>query len=112
MTDRMACKKMLETLSETTGVLTSNQIHPDIPTIHQVGHREGCHLRCDTEVRHCGFGLFVAEVGGKRFTFDGGAAMHRCDGFSWTPLRFDVPGLVELGYDVDAVRAALNELLA
>jgi hypothetical protein len=112
MTDRQAYEAMLETLNGTTGVLTSHEIHPDIPTIHQVGHREGCRLKCDTAVRHCGWGLFVAEVKGKKFSFDGGGAMRRCEGFSWTALRFDAPCLEELGYDVAAVRAALEALLA
>ena len=112
MTDKEAYVKMLETLSATTGVLTATEIHPDIPTVHDISHREGCRLRCDTELRHAGFGLFLAEVGGKRFSFDGGGAMIRAETFSWTPLRFDKPGLAELGYDVEAVRAALAELAA
>lgn len=112
MTDQEAYVKMRDTLSATTGVLTSSEIHADIPTIHQVGHREGCRLRCDTPVRHCGWGLFLADVGGKKFSFDGGGAMMRCDGFAWTHLRFDTPGFADLGYDVAAVRAALEELMA
>jgi hypothetical protein len=111
MTDKDAFKAMLGALNGTTGVLTSHEIHPDIPTIHQVGHRHGCRLKCDTPVRHAGWGLFLAEVGGKRFSFDGGGAMRRCENFSWTPLRFDAPCLAELGYDADAVRKALEELM-
>ena len=110
--DKEAYQKMLDSMSSTTGVLTSHEVHPDIPTIHQVGHRDGCRLRCDAEVRHAGFGLFLAEVNGKKFSFDGGGAMRRCHGFSWTPLRFDEPGLADLGYDADAVRQALEELIA
>lgn len=112
MTDQEAYAKMLETLSATTGVLTAGEIHPDIPTIHDVGYREGCRLRCTTEVRHAGWGLFLAEVAGKRFSFDGGGAMTRAETFSWTLLRFDTPGFAELGYNADAVRAALTELAA
>jgi hypothetical protein len=112
VTEKEGIQKMLATLSPTTGVLTSSEIHPAIPLIHEVGHREGCRLLCDTPVRHCGWGLFVAEVSGKKFSFDGGGAMRRCNGFSWTPLRFDEPGFEELGYDVNAVRAALEQLLA
>jgi hypothetical protein len=112
MTDREGYTEMLEMLTVTTGVLTSAPIHPAIPTIHQVGHREGCRLRCDTEVRHAGWGLFLADVGGKKFSFDGGGAMRRAETFSWSPLRFDAPGLVDLGYDLVAVRKALEELLA
>jgi len=112
MTDKEAYAKMLETLTATAGVLTATQIHPDIPTIHDISHRQGCRLRCTTEVRHAGWGLFVAEIGGKRFSFDGGGAMRRSETFSWTPLRFDAPALAELGYDVEAVRAALTELAA
>ena len=110
--DKEAYQKMLDGLSSTVGVLTSHEIHSDIPTIQQVGHRDGCRLRCDAEVRHAGWGLFLAEVKGKKFSFDGGGAMKRCDGFSWTPLRFDKPGLADLGYDADAVRRALEELMA
>ena len=112
MTDKQAYAAMLEALSGTTGVLTSHEVHPDIPTVHQVGHREGCRLKCDTEVRHAGWGLFLAEIGGTRLSFDGGGAMHRSEGFSWTPLRCDAPCFEALGYDVAAVRAALEALLA
>ena len=112
MTDREAFDKMLETLNSTTGVLTSAPIHQDIPTIHDVSHREGCRLRCNTEVRHAGWGLFMAEVGGKRFSFDGGGAMKRAKTFSWTPLRFDEPGFSELGYPLETVRAAIQKLMA
>ena len=112
MTDQEAYAAMLETLNGTTGVLTSQHVHPDIPTIHEVGCRDKCRLRCDTEVRHAGWGLFLAEVGGKQLSFDGGGAMRRGDTFSWTPLRFDTPGFAELGYDAGAVRAALEELTA
>ena len=112
MTDREAYAKMLGTLSATTGVLTSHEVHAAIPTIHDISHHEGCRLRCTTEVRHAGWGLFLAEIGGKRFSFDGGGAMMRAESFSWTLLRFDKPGLAELGYDLDGVRAALTELAA
>ena len=112
MTDKEAYVKMLEILNATTAVVTATQIHPDIPTVHDISHREGCRLRCDTELRHAGFGLFLAEVGGKRFSFDGGGAMRRAETFSWTPLRFETPGLAELGYDVEAAREALTELAA
>jgi hypothetical protein len=103
---------MLASLNATTGVLTAHEIHPDIPTIHEVGHHNGCRLKCDTPVRHCGWGFFQAEVSGKSFSFDGGGAMMRSDSFSWTPLRFDKPGLGALGYDLDAVRTALEELIS
>lgn len=109
--DKEAYRKMLDSMSSTVGVLTSHEVHPDIPTIHQVGQRDGCRLKCDTEVRHAGWGLFLAKVGGKQFSFDGGGAMMRCESFSWSPLRFDTPGFAELGYDLAAVRAALEELM-
>jgi len=112
MTDHEAFEKMLDTLNSTTGVLTSGEVHPDIPTIHDISRWEGCRLRCDTEVRHAGWGLFLAEAGGKRFSFDGGGAMRRAETFSWTPLRFDEPGFSELGYNLEAVRAALQKLMA
>ena len=112
MTEKEAYQKMLDTLNATTGVLTSTTVHKDIPLIHEVGHREGCRLKSDTPVRHCGWGLFMAEVKGKKFSFDGGGAMYRSNGFSWTPLRFDEPGFEDLGYDAEAVRKALEELLA
>lgn len=112
MTEKEAYRNMLDALNATTGVLTSTPIQPDIPLIHEVGHREGCRLRCDAPVRHAGWGLFLSEVGGATISFDAGGAMRRCEGFSRTPLRFDAPAFEQPGYDVEAVRAALERLLA
>ena len=115
-------KKMLDALTGGIGVLTSNEIHSDIPTIHMVGNREGSQLKSDTEVRHAGFGLFFGEINGSRFSFDGGGAMYRGipydsdpngNGFSWTLLRCDTgKDLAAMGYNVDAARAALQGLAA
>ena len=123
-TDRDALQRMLEVLTATdmpnraVGVLTAGEIHTDLPTIHDVSHREGARLKCWTPVEHKGFGLFMAKTEqGNEFCFDGGGAMHRAATFSWTRLdrgsrNPGVPHLEELGFQMVLARQAVRELLA
>jgi len=96
------------------GVLTAGEIDPAIPMIHDVGTRDGHRLRATGEVVHCGFGFFKGSTSAGEFSFDGGGAMNElpAPGCGWTVLRADPGVLDELGYDMDAVRAALERLAA
>jgi len=108
MDKREAFEKMLEILEQGDGVLTAPAIHPDIPTIDDVGNNTGRRIRTLTEVRHCGFGLFMAETPHGSISFDGGGAMSRCEEFSFTPLRVREPGaLAWMGYDAERAKAAV-----
>jgi hypothetical protein len=122
MTITEALVKMLVHLDEGTAVLTGREIHPDIPTIHDVGHQEGRRLRTDGEVKHLGFGCFVARVSEDRVSFDGGGAMYHAEsteeqkerwsyGFGWTLYRGPRAYIEKTGYDFDAVTKAVVELL-
>ena len=119
MTKQQAYKRMLDLLVNGVGVLTTSGVHDDLPTIQDVGRREGQRLQVVTEVRHAGMGLFLAQApfGGKDISFDGGGAMQSAedeDGkwlFSFTPLRCDSQEqLVSMGYDYEAAIAAVEEL--
>jgi len=124
MTAQEAYQQMLDRVNDGGAVLTTSGVHPDIPTIDEVGTRNGQRLQCTTEVRHCGFGLFMAGTPSGQFCFDGGGAMQRAqddDGnwqFSWCPLtaksadyaKFD-DILSDLGYDRQAVKVALESLI-
>jgi hypothetical protein len=94
-------------------ILTAGRVHPDIPVIQDVGHA----LPTDGEVRHIGFGCFLANVGGEDISFDGGGAMTReeQDGkwvYSWTYLTGSREALLAMGYPWDEVRVAVDELMA
>lgn len=106
--DREHLQSMLNRVSEGDAVLTAGEIHPDIPTIHNVGHRDGQRINVGAEVRHAGFGCFIADSPLGRISFDGGGAMQRAPSFSWTPLSGPV---AEYGYDFDAAQTALESLL-
>lgn len=107
--------KLLNLVNEGQAILTAGKLHPDIPTIHDVGNRDSQHLKTDSPVEHCGFGLFIAKVGEAEISFDGGGAMNREeDGagtrYSWTLLRARAEQLEALNYDLEKVRAALSTL--
>ena len=118
MTKQEAYEKMAQYLSEDIGVLTAGEIDGRIPTIHDVGRREGQRLQVVTEVRHAGFGLFLAQApaGGRDISFDGGGAMYHAEnddggcGFGWTLLRGTREQLESMGYDFDAALDAIREL--
>jgi len=110
-----ALAEMLRRVKDGRAVLTAGEIHPDIPRIHDVGHRDGCRLQTSTQVGHHGFGFFSAKVNGDLISFDAGGAMNRAtDGekysFSWTDLRASAAALDALGYDLDAAQRALEHL--
>ena len=93
-------------------VLTAGVIDPAIPTIHDVGIRDGHRLRATGEIRHAGFGFFVGSTPAGEFSFTGGGAMQElpAPGCGWTVLRATPAVLDALGYDMDAVTAALERL--
>jgi len=78
------------------------------------GHREGATLRTDAEVRHAGYGVFLARVGTRDISFCGGGAMTTVrddDGeymFSYTALGATQEQLDSMGYDKSF---AINKLL-
>jgi hypothetical protein len=126
MTRQEALVKMLAMVTTGDGVLTAGEIHPDIPTIHNVSHRDGARLKSTVEVSHCGFGLFKGvSPNGHEFFFDGGGAMRRAEadevgeGFSWCPFTAGsgVPfeahrdTITMTGYDFHKVASALQELV-
>jgi hypothetical protein len=112
-----AYQRMLELLDQGLGVLTGGEIHPDIPTIQDISHRDGVRLQCLKEVRHIVLGLFKGETASGEFSFDGGGAMRRVTDdednylFAFTPLHAERVVLEELGYDAEAVRQAIEELI-
>lgn len=115
-----ALEAMAKRLGTGDGVATAGEIHPDIPTINDIGHREASRLRTTTEVKHCGYGFFKANTPAGEVQFDGGGMMRRAtDGstgehvFSWTPIYTggNVEILRAIGYNIEAVQAALAELI-
>jgi len=107
--DLPALQKMRTALEKGRGVLTAGVIHPNIPTIHEVGNRPGQRIRVPEEPRHLGYGLFKA--GGWRF--DAGGAMQRSAGFSWTQfVHVDGEDVKTTGYDVDFALSAVNTLIS
>lgn len=112
MTDTEALAEMLWIMTEDNGaVLVAGKVHEDLPTIQCVTHREGARLQTTTEVQHHGFGLFSAEVGSEKISFDGGGAMRRADTFSWCRLIASPEALAAMGYDLEAAKAAITELI-
>lgn len=105
-----AYQKLLDEVRGGGAVLTGGAIHPDIPTIHDVGHQGGKRLKSLDEVRHLGFGFFEGNTPSGKFSFDAGGAMRHEADFSWTPLRADPGVLSDLGYDLGRVERALVEL--
>lgn len=100
--DQTALQEMQDYLTRGTAVLTAGEIHPDLPTIHDVGPGR----RINTpEPKHLGFGMFKAGDYG----FDGGGAMQRSETFSWCP--FTGPEIESTGYDLQAAQAAVRDLL-
>ena len=100
---------LINELKNGNAVLVASNEH-NIPTIHNVGQNGP--IRTDTEVIHCGFGLFKAEVDNETITFDAGGAMRRPEGkyqdYSYTILRASSKQLESMGYDIDSVLATLE----
>ena len=110
MNKQMAYRKLLDVVKENRAIVTASKIHEDIPTIHDIAGEY------HSSVRHLGFGLFRGETPDGSFTFDAGRAMRTMydeEGkyiLSWTPLSASPEVLAELGYNMDAVRVALEGL--
>lgn len=103
---------LLDHVNQGTAVLTAGRIHENIPTIHDVSHRDGARLKTDSEVGHFGFGHFEALVGTQNVAFAGGGLMNRTESFSWTVLRANPNQLHVMGYDLAEVKDALVELIS
>jgi hypothetical protein len=94
---------------------------PDGYTIHDVGYGDRA-LPTSNEVRHVGFGLFMAHVPGghdakSEISFDaGGALAEIADGenyrLAYTPLRATADQLENMGYDFSVPLAYLRGELA
>ena len=115
MNRQEAYNQMMATLLDGRGVLTAGEIHPGILVIHDVGNHDGSRLKTSGEVRHQGFGYFAAETENGSVDFCGGGALSRVteeDGdhaFSW--CRF-TGNIADTGYDFDAAKVAVRELIA
>jgi len=110
MTDTEALADMLKIVEEGGAVLVAGKV-ADLPTIQEVSNRETARLKTTSEVRHAGYGLFLAKVGDDTISFDGGGAMRRAETFSWCPLVASAEALAAMGYDLEAARAAISELI-
>ena len=67
-------------------------------------------------IRHVGFGFFEGRTERGEFSFDGGGAMRHFQGgegayLSYSPLRASAEVLEDLGYDLEAARARVDEIL-
>lgn len=106
----MLTKKLLkdwsDALSVGKGVLTAGKVHDDIPTIHQVG--PGSRIDTGARVEHQGFGSMKAG----NFRFYAGGSMYDRDVCSWTPFYTITGESVGEVYDLEAAKAAVEELLA
>lgn len=86
-------------------ILTAQDIHPDIPTIHNFARKY------HDSVEHLGYGCFRGKTEHGEFDFDAGGAMNRDGGISWTTLQADEHVLRDLGYDTRKVVRALKQLI-
>ncbi len=111
MTDLEALQEMCNIVQAGGAVLVAGKVHEDLPTIQQVSQRDGARLKVDTPVGHHGYGLFAAKVGGEMISFDGGGAMRRAGTFGWCPLVASPEALAAMGYNLEAVEAAISELI-
>jgi hypothetical protein len=98
--------KLLEVVNEGVNILTAQEIHKDIPTIHNITGKY------HSSVVHMGWGYFEGATEKGKFTFCGGGAMNRIgDSFAYTSLDGSKEVLADLGYDIDKVKKALVELI-
>jgi len=106
--DLETLREMHNHLINGQAVLTGGEISPDIPTIHDVGHRNGQALQTAEEVEHMGFGFFRAG----NWTFSGGGAMNRSKNFSWTLLLPRQPeDVATIGYNIPLALSAVETLI-
>ena len=108
---REVYQKLLNELNERAAILTSGEIHEDIPTIHNFTGQY------HPTVKHMGFGFFFGKTENGEFQFEGGGALRReriDDKYflSWCPLSASQVVLDDLNYDKPKVVAALESLIA
>ena len=98
---------LINELKQGNAVLVAGSEH-GIPALHNIGNGSNCKIKTDTEVIHCGYGLFASTVDGEEISFDAGRAMQRESEYSWTPLRASANQLKSMGYDIQAVLEILE----
>lgn len=107
-------QELIDNLKKGNAILTAGSLHEDIPTIHNVSNHPDAILQVDDEVRHAGFGLFLAKVGDTDISFNGGGAMRRVENesesYSYTFLSASPKQLESMGYDIDKVLTAVKSL--
>ena len=103
-----AYQKLLEYVQKGTAILTAQDIHRDVPTIHNF---EGPGRKYHNTVDHMGYGMFKGHTEHGDFVFDAGGAMNHDEGISWTTLDASREVLRDLGYDFRRVERALKQLL-
>ena len=101
-----AYQKLLKEIQGGTAVLTAQDIHKDVPTLHNFAGKY------HDSVNHHGDGMFAGKTEHGMFSFDAGGAMTRTGDVSWTNLYADDAVLKDLGYDLKKVEKALNELIS
>lgn len=103
-TKKEILSKLLARIQQKKPILIVGLDNPDIPNIHNF-----CPKRYKDSVKHCGFGFFEGTTEKGTFSFDGGGAMVHESSLSWTPLRVENDGVLELlGYDFSKVERALQ----
>jgi len=111
---REAWEEILERLERGEAVLTAGSGTSGIPGIHNFYPK-----RYYPSIEHCGFGFFEGRTENGKFSFDGGGAMRHVQSgegedreyLSWTPLRAEKAVLEDLGFDFQAAREAVKEIL-
>jgi len=101
-----AYQKLLGQVEKGTPILTAQDIHHDVPTIHNFAHQY------HDSVEHLGFGFFEGSTEHGKFSFDAGGAMNHTGDVSWTELRTDNDAVLrDLHYDINRVKRALQGLV-
>ena len=100
-----AYERLLKEVNRGQAILTAQELHKDIPTIHSFAGKYR------NTVDHLGYGMFRGHTDHGNFTFDGGGAMNRTGSVSWCPLSADKAVLRDLKYSLPKVKRALKELL-
>ena len=109
-----ALTHLLEMMNNNQFILTAQELHKDIPTIHNFAGKY------HSSVNHLGYGYFTGNTEHGKFDFTGGGTMGRRDiykdgnvvgSISFSPLIANDEVLVDLGYDSKKVKSALAELI-
>ena len=99
-------QKLLSEVNNGTCVLTAQEIHKNIPTIHNFYPK-----KYYSSINHLGYGCFDGRTEHGVFSFYAGGAMLRVEEMAWTPLSASKETLNDLGYDIEKVKKALTELI-